>query len=330
MTDQTGSGSHARPLTYDDAESVYRGSLLTAGRERYDELTDRDLSASTAARLRERGEVDPGNPGHQAIAAKQPLSADEYLERMAIGEALARYCRHPAMLDDAAKAGASWERVGAARGTSADQARQDYREWADGQHHLPTWTEGRFGMSGAEYAEAIARTAEPEPGAANAYAADRPVLCAHADQDGRGSHWLEPGETCAGLRQATAIADMETRAVSENADYAQALARHVKAALLHLRQVERLAELAGIDIDASEHQVPEAGLLRAAGDATQDLDLWTSGNAHARGASRAGTYRHTELWCHAEGGSLPAGSWPPNPSPGALTPGRPGPYCVRS
>jgi hypothetical protein len=111
--------------------------------------------------------------------------------------------------------------------------------------------------------------------------------------------------------------------VSENADYAQALARHVKAALLHLRQADRLAELAGIDIDASEHQVPEAGLLRAAGDATQDLDLWTSGNAPARGASRAGTYRHTERWCHAEGGSLPAGSWPPEP-------GRPDPGTTKA
>lgn len=24
----------------------------------------------------------------------------------------------------------------------------------------------------------------------------RPVLCAHADQDGRGAHWLAPGEKC--------------------------------------------------------------------------------------------------------------------------------------
>jgi hypothetical protein len=121
MTDQPGSGGHARPLTYDDAESVYRSSLLAAGRERYAELADRDLSASTTARLRERGEFDPANPGHQAIAANQPLSADEHLERIAIGEALARYYRHPAMVDDAAKAGASWEQIGAARGASARQ-----------------------------------------------------------------------------------------------------------------------------------------------------------------------------------------------------------------
>jgi hypothetical protein len=73
---------------------------------------------------------------------------------------------------------------------------------------------------------------------------------------------------------------------------AGALARHAKAALLHLRQAERIAEAAGIDLDASGHEVPEAGLFRAAGDAAQDLDLWASRNARVLGASPAGTYRH--------------------------------------
>jgi len=98
--------------------------------------------------------------------------------------------------------------------------------------------------------------------------------------------------------------------VSDNTSSAQALARHVKAALLHLRQAEKIAEAAGTDLDASEHDAPEAGLFRAAGDATQDLDLWASCNARAQGASPAGTYRHTERWCHGPGGALPAGSWP--------------------
>jgi len=64
----------ARPLTYNDAEAVYRSNLAGA-RERYDELTDRDLSARTAAILRERGEVDQENPGHRLVAAREPLSA---------------------------------------------------------------------------------------------------------------------------------------------------------------------------------------------------------------------------------------------------------------
>ena len=28
------------------------------------------------------------------------------------------------------------------------------------------------------------------------YPANRPVLCAHADQDGQGMHWLAPGQRC--------------------------------------------------------------------------------------------------------------------------------------
>jgi len=43
------------------------------------------------------------------VAASEPLSAAEHLEHMAIGEVLARYYRHPSMLDHAVKAGASWD-----------------------------------------------------------------------------------------------------------------------------------------------------------------------------------------------------------------------------
>jgi hypothetical protein len=104
--------------------------------------------------------------------------------------------------------------------------------------------------------------------------------------------------------------------VSASMQYAQALARHAKAALLHLRQAERLAELAGVDIDASEHDVPPSGLIRAAGEAAEDLDLWASSNARTSGAVPGETYTHTERWCHAEGGSLPPGSWPHPADPG--------------
>jgi hypothetical protein len=37
--------------------------------------------------------------------------------------------------------------------------RTAYRAWADGQHDMLTWTEGRLGMSYAEYAEAMQRVA---------------------------------------------------------------------------------------------------------------------------------------------------------------------------
>jgi hypothetical protein len=88
-----------------------------------------------------------------------------YLRDVANGEVLARYYRHPATLADTVEAGASWEQIAAARGTSAEQARQDYREWAEGQHNL--WTgkwggePGRSGLDDAGYAEALRRL---EPG----------------------------------------------------------------------------------------------------------------------------------------------------------------------
>jgi hypothetical protein len=117
---------------------------------------------------------------------------DERLEVLANGEVLARYYRHPATLARAVEAGASWEQIAAARGTSAEQARWDYGEWAEGQHDL--WTgkwggePGRSGLDDDAYAEAIARAAEPDPGAAKTYAATHRVLCAHADDDGQGAH----------------------------------------------------------------------------------------------------------------------------------------------
>ena len=53
-------------------------------------------------------------------------------------------------------------------------------------------------MNDAEYAEALARAdvAADVPAAAKAYAESHRVLCAHADEDGQGAHWLETGEKC--------------------------------------------------------------------------------------------------------------------------------------
>lgn len=96
--------------------------------------------------------------------------------------------------------------------------------------------------------------------------------------------------------------------MSEGARNAQALARQVKAALLHLRQAEDIAEMAGIDITDFGNET--ARLIRVAGEAVEDLDLWAVNNARAHGARPADTYAHTERWCHSEGGSLPESSWP--------------------
>jgi hypothetical protein len=85
---------------------------------------------------------------------------------------------------------------------------------------------------------------------------------------------------------------------------AAALARHIKAALLHLRQAEDIAAAAGIDIDDGNDT---ARLIRTAGEAAEDLDLWAVNNARGHGAAPAETYQHTERWCHAPGGTCPPG-----------------------
>jgi hypothetical protein len=149
----------ARPATYNRASAEY--NIVTA-RKRHDELALRALSAGTAAELRERGEFDPQKAGHQLLGESEPLSAAEQLELMAAGEVVARHYRHPADLDHAVKAGATWEQIGDARGESAEEVRREYRQWAEGQHDMWASTgvwEGepahRFGMNDADYADAV-------------------------------------------------------------------------------------------------------------------------------------------------------------------------------
>jgi hypothetical protein len=113
---------------------------------RYEELTDRDLMARSIASLQARGEYDAGK--HPGPAEYQPLTVAEHLELLALGEAIAFYYRHPAGVDQAVRAGATWAELAAARNTTPEAARAAYREWAEGQHRYA-------GMSNATYAEAL-------------------------------------------------------------------------------------------------------------------------------------------------------------------------------
>lgn len=108
--------------------------------------------------LRARGEYDPAKygPGNE-----KPLTAAEHLEVLATGEMLARYYRHPARVNDAVKAGATWEQIGDTRGTTAARVRRDYREWAASQHRLGADYDGRFGLSDTEHGESMTRSADP-------------------------------------------------------------------------------------------------------------------------------------------------------------------------
>ena len=146
-----------RPVTYDDASRLYSWSRHAA-RERYDELSMQDHLARAHATLKARGEYDPARHG---LEDTEPLSAAEHLELLATTEYLSRAYKPSFEVDRALRAGASWPQVAAALGTDEPSARVAYREWADGQHDLLTWTGGRIGMSDADHAAALKRAAGP-------------------------------------------------------------------------------------------------------------------------------------------------------------------------
>lgn len=86
------------------------------------------------------------------------------------------------------------------------------------------------------------------------------------------------------------------------------LARHAKAALMHLTTAEGLARDAGIDLDGPTrphspgHQL--AALFGSALDTVEELDAWAINNARHNGGTHA-THAGTEQWCHRPGGTLP-------------------------
>lgn len=137
-----------RPVTYEEAS----GGSITEQAARYAGLSERGLLTDAIAKRKAAGTYHPA--AHANDANLSPLTVAERLEMLAIGENLARYYRHPALVHYAVTAGATWERIGAAAGTTADAARAAYRTWADGQHQLHANTGG--GLDDDEYAAALA------------------------------------------------------------------------------------------------------------------------------------------------------------------------------
>ena len=128
--------------------------------------------ARSIATLKARGTYKPNEYVNEAKFP--PLTVAEHLEMLALGERIARYYRHPSQVDQAVKAGASWEQIAAATGTTEDAARAAYREWADGQHKYA-------GMGAAEYAAAIEAAADVAERRLNVAHC---VISAIADSDG--------------------------------------------------------------------------------------------------------------------------------------------------
>lgn len=138
------------PTTYDEASGMPFADVL----DWYQALNDRDSMARAIATLQARGEwnddrtLDP--------ADYPPLTAAEHLELIALGEVIARHYRHPALVHHAVLAGATWEQIATAAGGDPDQARQAYREWAEGQHRLrQDFPGGTIGLGDEEYAAAL-------------------------------------------------------------------------------------------------------------------------------------------------------------------------------
>lgn len=130
------------PVTYDEASAWDRP--IAGARARYEELTSRDATARAIAALKARGEwtrerarvLDPDD--------YPPLTPAERLEILANGEVLARHYRHPAEAGHAVRAGATWDQVAAAAGTTSGTARAAYVQWAEGQHQYAGMTDDEY------------------------------------------------------------------------------------------------------------------------------------------------------------------------------------------
>ena len=137
MAQQPGHQEKARPVTYWQATG--NGRTWLDARDRYDELTQRDLHARSVTTLKDGGMYDPQKHGADDV---KPLTLREHLEVLANGEAVSRVYRHPYQVHQALEAGATWEQIAEATGTDEARSRQEYREFAEGQHLLYQHYEG--------------------------------------------------------------------------------------------------------------------------------------------------------------------------------------------
>ncbi|GAA2088003.1 hypothetical protein [Actinomadura alba] len=130
-----------------------RFTLLTAA-ARYDKLRARDSLATPV----DDDDLPLTPPDPDAV----PLSRDEALELLALGEVIARKAGYGRQLSvrSARSAGASWSQIGAALGTSKQAAWEAHGRWIDDQAEQHR----RSGYSGLDENEvAVVRAAAGEP-----------------------------------------------------------------------------------------------------------------------------------------------------------------------
>lgn len=80
-------------------------------------------------------------------APYKPLTIDEHLELISLGEAIAFHYRHPVQIHWAVKAGASWPAIAAAIGVDDADVRRAYGSWAFGQHRTGAMDNAAYGAA---------------------------------------------------------------------------------------------------------------------------------------------------------------------------------------
>ncbi len=136
-------------------EDLERRFTLLSAVARYDVLRTRDALASPAE------EDDP-----ESLSIDQdmrPLTREETLELLALGEVIARKAGHGRQLTvrSARRAGASWSQIGAALGTTKQAAWETHNRWIDEQARQHR-DEGHWGWEGDEVTAARTLAGEPE------------------------------------------------------------------------------------------------------------------------------------------------------------------------
>ncbi|MFJ7995954.1 hypothetical protein ACIQ7D_02060 [Streptomyces sp. NPDC096310] len=157
--------------TPDELES--RFTLRTAV-ARYDELRTRESLAAP-------GEDDDGPDGALPDPGATPLSRDETLELLALGELIARKAAYGRQLSvrSARRAGASWSRIGSALGTSKQAAWEAHHRWIDEQGGARMRT-GAIGWDDTEMAAARALAGGPDDAPTDSDRADVPAVPGNA------------------------------------------------------------------------------------------------------------------------------------------------------
>jgi hypothetical protein len=107
-------------------DSVERQFTFRTAAARFEELRTRDALGPASG---EPAGIEAGLP------AAAPLSREEALELLALGEVIARKAGYGRQLTvrTARAAGASWAQIGAALGTTKQSAWEGYARWLEGQ-----------------------------------------------------------------------------------------------------------------------------------------------------------------------------------------------------